>query len=183
MGQNAAHFVPSLIVKLQMETKDIITLLISGAALAVSLISLYFSLWYKKVSLVGCLAAWDSATNKNALLSNCEITLSNTGNQELLLREVIVEIVGDIEGELTPVIETEKIPMVIKPGAVILLTLPIPKLFMNKLIKNNSRMKLEFHLFTPKAELQIASKILTPFHENEIRNEDWEPFNLGKSKM
>jgi len=164
-----------------MEQKDIITILISGGALAVSLISLYFSLWHKKIALVGCLTAWDSPINGDE--SYCEITLSNTGNQELLLREVIVDIEGGSEEWAVPVIKTQNIPMVIEPGSIALLTLPIPKLFMRRLTDRDKMMKLEFHLYTSKAELRIASKTLTPFNENNIPKDDWIPFKLSKPNM
>lgn len=71
-----------------MEAKDIITLTISGGALAVSLISLYFSLFHKRFSLIGTLAAWNPRTENFESSQACEIAISNTGNRELVLREI-----------------------------------------------------------------------------------------------
>ncbi|WP_417446983.1 hypothetical protein [Kangiella sp.] len=122
-----------------METKDIITLVISGGALTISIISLYFSLFHKRTSLVGTLTAWNPRTEVYDNSQICEISVSNTGNRELVLREIDIMSYPEMEAELSPVLESEQIPFVLKPGEIKLFTFPIPNYtFKNSLIKIES---------------------------------------------
>lgn len=162
-----------------MEAKDIITLIISGGALVVSLISLYFSLFYKRISLVGTLAAWNPRTENFENSQVCEIAISNTGNRGLVLREIEILSFPEIDGELFPVLESELIPAVLKPGEMKLLTIPIPDLYLQKLVKGNRVLRLNFHIFTTEASLKLATKDLTPpVGGADIPESDWKPFKL-----
>ena len=139
--------------------------------------SLYFSTWHKRVSLVGSLVSWTSDSPDDERAAICEISLSNTGNQELLVREAHVEPEnwGD---ELVPQIKSPDIPQVIKPGSVVLFKLPIPTLFMEQLANNNRKIILKFEIITPKADTKFATKKLSPFNGGEVSEQDWKPFKL-----
>lgn len=162
-----------------MEAKDIITLTISGGALAVSLISLYFSLFHKRFSLIGTLAAWNPRTENFESSQACEIAISNTGNRELVLREIEILSFPEIEGELFPILKSEQVPTVLKPGEMKLLTFPIADLYLQKLAKENRMLRLNFHIFTAEATLKLATKNLTPpVGGADIPESDWKPFKL-----
>lgn len=162
-----------------MEAKDIITLTISGGALAVSLVSLYFSLFHKRISLVGTLAAWNPRAENFENSQVCEVAISNTGNRELVLREIEILSFPEIEGELFPVLESEQVPAVLKPGEMKLLTFPVPDHYLQKLAKENRALRLNFHIFTTEATLKLATKDLTPpVSGADIPESDWKPFKL-----
>lgn len=162
-----------------METKDLITLTISGGALVVSLVSLYFSLFHRRISLVGTLAAWNPRTENFEHSQACEIAISNTGNRELVLREIEILSSPEIENDLFPVPESDQVPAVLKPGEVKLLTFPIPDRYLHKLAKEKRMLRLNFHIFTTEAKLKLATKDLTPpVGGADIPESDWKPFKL-----
>lgn len=157
----------------------IITIAFSGGALIVSIISLYYSLFRKRISLVGCLAAWNPRTELQENTQVCDITLSNTGTRELLLREIEVLSSPERDGEIFPALEVEEVPAVIKPGEIRLIKLPIPNFYLGQLAARHQKLKLEFHIYTTDAKLKIASKELTPpINDTTIPQRDWKPFKL-----
>ena len=161
-----------------MTSNEIMALLISGAALGVSVVSLYFSTWHKKISLVGCLVRWESGSIDEDQSATYEFTLSNTGNQELLLREIHVEPACWKENEFVPVLSVENVPQVIGPGAVVLFRVPISNRFISQLAKDNRNIKIRFEVITPKAEVKNALKELTTLLELDPSKDDWKAFKL-----
>lgn len=166
----------------KMELKYIFSFGFSTAALLISFTSLYFSLWYKKTSMVGALACWNPTVIEEPLFQTCEITLSNNGNKEFLVRDVLIDYEPSVEGELVPMLKTE-LPLVLKAGEIKLLRLNIPNLFMEKAQESGSMMQLEFHIIDLYGRLQLAEKSLTPHVEgSNISRNDWIPFKLRKVK-
>jgi hypothetical protein len=157
---------------------EIFALLISGAALAVSLVSLYFSTWHKKTSLIGCLVSSGSYLDEDETQDVYEFALSNTGNQALLLREVHVQPVDWKEKELVPVPEIKDIPSVIEPDAVRLIKVPVSNKFINSLAEQSRDFNIIFEFITPKAEVKNATKTIISNLELDEKKESWEAFIL-----
>jgi hypothetical protein len=162
-----------------LELADIVSNCLAAAALTVSLVSLYFSLFHKRISLIGTLAAWNPRTDRVERCQVCEISLSNNGNRELLLRELEILSLPEREDELFPIIECDNIPAVIKPGEIKLVTFGVPNLYLQKLASEGRLIRLNFHIFTTDAKLRIATKDLCPISDEvEIPKSDWNPFKL-----
>jgi len=166
-----------------MTINEIITICISGAALSVSLVTLYFTYFHKKLGLIGCLAAYNTESDSDPLLGNYEFSLSNSGNKELLVREAQLDLVGATGQYIVPEVLSSELPVVIKPGQMHLLRLGIPGLFMRNAAKSGDKVLLRFHVFSPEARSFFLSKELKLLNEElEIDAKGWEPFKLGKSE-
>ncbi|WP_144401351.1 hypothetical protein [Francisella philomiragia] len=160
--------------------ESLITLFISFGSLIISLISLYFSLFYKRISFVGALASWNPRIVSYDDSQVCEIAVSNSGNREFIIREVDIFDSPEEQGDTFPILKIDNVPMVMKPGEIKLLTFPIDDYYLLKLRDRNKRFKLEFHIYTDKAKHMIAIKELSPniVSEEGTPKSDWEPFKI-----
>ena len=164
-----------------MELEAIIAILISGVALGVSAISLYFTLFHKKVALIGCLAAYKTEADEDALAAEFAFSLANTGNRELLVQEVAIDVVGSGGGDLVPELESTRIPTVLKAGEIKLVVLQIPARFMRNAAHAKQKLQLEFHIFAPDGQLRLTTKLLDIISEELVLSEEcWKPFKLGR---
>ncbi|MFC1577603.1 hypothetical protein ACFL36_01195 [Thermodesulfobacteriota bacterium] len=164
-----------------MTTNEIIALCLSGAAFLVSFTTLYFTIFHKKLALIGCLTAYKTESDNNKLLGDYEFSLSNTGNKELLVREIQVDLIGASGNYIVPEIYSTEIPAVLKPGQIFLLNICLPSLFMRNATKSGHKVSIQFHVLSPKAKLYIVSKELEFLNEElEINSEGWKPFRLRK---
>jgi len=107
-----------------------------------------------------------------------EFALSNIGNQELLLRDVHVEPENWKEKEGVPVIKTKDVPVVIKPGTVKLLKIPVLRGFISRLASDNRILNFRFEFITPKAEIRNANKTVNSNLELDSKKKSWKPFKL-----
>lgn len=173
-----------------MALEAIIAILISGVALAVSALSLYFSLFHKKVALIGSLAAYKTHSHDDALMSEFEFSLANTGNRELLVQQAAIEVVGSSGGNLVPELEPTEIPTVLKAGEIKLVILRVPRRFLENIARDEKDVQFEFHIFAPGGQLHSTTKRLNLiFEEGEVSDDDhaalegednWKPFKLGR---
>jgi hypothetical protein len=145
-----------------MTTNEIITICIASAALLVSLVTMYFTHFHKKLGLIGCLAAYNTESDSNPLYGNYEFSLSNTGNRELLVWEAQLDLVGAIGQYTVPEVPSSELPTVIKPGQILLLSFGIPVLFMRNAAKSGYKVLVRFHGFSPEAKSFFLSKCLVP---------------------
>jgi hypothetical protein len=160
-----------------MTTNEIITICIASAALLVSLVTMYFTHFHKKLGLIGCLAAYNTESDSNPLYGNYEFSLSNTGNRELLVWEAQLDLVGAIGQYTVPEVPSSELPTVIKPGQILLLSFGIPVLFMRNAAKSGYKVLVRFHGFSPEAKSFFLYKELKPLNEElEIDAKGWEPF-------
>lgn len=171
-----------------MTNNEIITTCISIAALLVSLATLYFSVFYKKIGLIGCLQAWNqqNATkggNHDPLKIDIEFSMSNIGNRELLIRDVEVNWEKPPKNDMTPILSSKEIPCVLKPSQILLIRFDVPVLFMKWLSDLNQKLQIRFHVVSPEGKLYFLDKYLTPYtndNEMEYDKDDWKPFRLEK---
>ena len=147
----------------------------------VSVVTLYFTYFHKKLSLIGCLAAYYTESDTDPSFGRYEFFLSNTGNRELLVREAQLDLVGVNGQYAVPEISSTELPAVLKPGQILLLSLGIPSLFMRNAAKSGHKVILKFHVFSPEAKSFLLFKELTLLDDDlEIDAQGWEPSKLGK---
>lgn len=169
-----------------MTNNEIITICISTAALLVSLATLYFTVFYKKIALIGFLLAWNQqhATTEgehDPLKADVEFSLSNTGNRELLVRDVEVNWERPPNNDITPILSCKEIPCVIKPSQILLVRFDVPLLFMKRISNLNQKIQIRFQVVSPEGKLYFLDKYLTPCTDDmEYDKDDWRPFHLGK---
>jgi hypothetical protein len=169
----------------QLTSNEIITICISVAALLVSLITLYYSIFYKKIALVGCLLSWNHPypqnddAEKNVLVADVEFALSNTGNRELLIKEVEIDWENPPKKAITHIIFTKDLPCVLKPSQISLIRFGVPILFMKQIENLNQKLLIRFQVISPNGKLHFLSKYVTPCTGDSDWNEaDWKPFTL-----
>jgi len=162
-------------------TIDIITISISIVALLVSLITVYFSFFRKKLSFIGCLTAFHTLSKNDPMKGRFEFSLSNNGNRELLVRDIIIDLVNAPNGMLLPVIDSEEIPIVLKPGQIVLSNIELPNLFLHKVAESDSIVLFNFQVYSPDGKLFIATKEIKFNNKDlEIGNNQWKPFKMEK---
>ncbi|WP_084976558.1 hypothetical protein [Plesiomonas shigelloides] len=107
-----------------MENKDIISISISIIALASSILAIYLSHWHKTSKAILCLNDRLFDCLNGNMIRDLSYTLSNTGNQELFVKDVSLLLGQSPLGNLRDsssflVIPTNRIePFVIKPGEI-----------------------------------------------------------------
>ncbi|WP_394171341.1 hypothetical protein [Saccharospirillum alexandrii] len=160
---------------------DWIAVGISSAALLVSVISGYFSLFHKKNRLVAVIAAWQLDKDPKVNHIRCEVSLANNGNLDLLVRAVEIEYEEKSESDILPELEVDEIPAVLKASELMLLPLELPKRFLNMATKMDLRLALSIHIYTLEGNLMLAKKLLNPVTvDNPPIEPDWQPFVMHK---
>jgi hypothetical protein len=177
----------SQITNNQLTSNEIITISISIAALIVSLVTLYYSVFYKKIALIGTMLSWnrpnpqEDEKKEKRLDVNVEFALSNIGNRELLIKEVEVDWENPPENALVPYIFPEEIPCVLKPSQIKLIEFKVPLFFMKQIKNQNQKLVIRFQTISPNGKTYFLSKHLTPYTDDmEWIAEDWKPFTLSK---
>ncbi len=169
-----------------MTSNEIITIIISIGALSVSLATLYFSLFYKKIAIIGSLLAWNqqhatNVENHDPLTADVEFSLTNTGNRELLIREVEIDFEDEPTNEIVPIVRSKEIPCVIKPSQIMLVRFDVPLLFMKIIASKNQKMLIRFQVITPDGKFHFLDKYLEPFAGDnnwEYDKQNWQPFTF-----
>lgn len=132
-----------------MTNGEVIAVCISIGALCISLATLYLSFFHKKISLIGTLASCNVPIDENVELE-LEYSLGNTGNQELLAREINLEVDDEGESHGVPVIEINEIPAVIRPGEIKLVRFKLPlKHFLVPLSREKKALLIFFEIHSP----------------------------------
>lgn len=166
-----------------MITLDSISIWISVFALCISALTLYFTIFHKKHSLVAVLANWTNDEDPENLESVCEIGLFNNGNRDLLIQSVEIDLSAPRPSTLYPELELDNVPCSLNAGKSRLLRLRIPKRFMETAQAANCLLKVVIYIYTLEGELRIATKKLVPvagdMHPSPL---DWTPFSLRKVK-
>ena len=144
-----------------MTTNEIITLIISGSAFALSGVSIYLSFFYKKISAIGNLIVYKTDFDEHGSV-DCVFSFSNNGNKEILLRSVDIDLINWEEGELVPEISSSQLPAVIKSGGVSLVELSIPKYFCEALSHKQKEFSLNFNVISSDGTQYSASLTLRP---------------------
>lgn len=124
---------------------DIAALIISLLAVGISGFTFYFNHFHKKVSIVGALVSTGVAAEEQRPYAEHEYSLSNTGNQELVVRDFLVEASDQKLAQAFPTPTSKDLPVVIRPGEVKLVRLKvsIPK------TKEDHRDTIVFRIFAP----------------------------------
>lgn len=161
---------------------ETVTFFFSATALVLSSITVYFSHFHKRTSLVGMFVAWNPGTVNVPLCQICEFVLANTGTKEVVLREIETTTHPEKEGETFPILEIENVPDVIKPGEIKIYRMAIPDQYLERLYGNNQKMGIAFSLFTSNATLLQATKYISPI-QTDIPKEDWKPFKAKRIKI
>jgi len=162
-----------------MTTNEIITLIISGLAFVISGASFYFSFFYRKTSLIGNLLIYTTDFEGHGSV-DCEFSFSNTGNKEILLRGVDIDLIKWEYGDLVPKILSPQLPIVIKPGGVSLVKLSIPKYFCEKLSHKQKEFSLDFSVISSDGTQYFATLILMPMIIDEDGNIGFLPESLKR---
>ena len=166
-----------------MEKNELVSLTISALALLVSLITLFLTQFFKRNSLVGVIASWNTGAEISEEFQICDVTLSNTGNRELLVRDIELLCSPEKGDETFPVVEHTNIPVVIKPGEVKLLKINVPNYYLKFLSSRKQKLKFLFHIYSNDVTLYVCEKTLSfPYKNNEPTKEDWKPFKMFKAK-
>lgn len=153
---------------------------ISLGALSVSLLTLYLTFLRKSIRLVGTLAAIYIPDEEMSDPAKVEVAFSNTGNLELLIREVIAERVPR-KSELVPEAETQHLPTVIKPGQVVLIQLELPHRYLRDVAGNEDALRLEFEVIDPYANIRgLGKDIGFETGTLDATESAWEPFYLER---
>ncbi len=160
-----------------------LTTLLSIAAILISLATLYLSFFHKKISMIGVLASCFVPDEQESNI-DMEYCLSNTGNKELLIREVSIEVEDiDPQNTLVPEIDAKNLPVILQPGKMQLVEFQVPyKHFLKKALHGNKKIEIWFHVhsltgnaYTIKHNLQYEeSTVFLP------KNDSFTSFKLGK---
>jgi len=145
---------------------DVIAICISAVALIVSLLTLYLTYFYQKVSLIGRLVLYNTNSTVDKLCGEYKFSLSNSGNKELLVWEVELDIENKI-GYLIPELSIGEIPAVIKAGAILLLRIDIPIIFMRLAASNNVNVIVKFQIVSSDGIAYVLSKEFKPLDIKE----------------
>jgi len=160
-----------------MDAGNVVATTLSSLALLVSAATLYLTYFRKKAALVGCLAAMSAPEVDDVDNWSFEFALSNTGNIELLVREVALE---PPKIGLVPEITPEALPAILKPGEVQLLTLELPNRFCRQPAQIQHGVTFTFHVFSSRGTVYAPRKALGPLREvGGTTKADWVPFTLG----
>jgi len=161
---------------------DWIAVGISSAALLVSMVSGYFSLFHKRNRLVAVIAAWQIDKDPQVNHVRCEVSLANNGNRDLLIRAVEIEYEEKSDSDVLPELEIEEIPSVLKAGELMLLPLELPKRFLSIATQMDLRLALSIHIYTLDGKLMLAKKLLNPVTADSPPSEsDWQPFVMHQT--
>ena len=165
-----------------MTTIEIITICFSSIALLVSSLTVYYNFFRRKLSFVGCLAAYNSPLDEDKMIGNYEFSLSNNGNRELLVREVMVDYLDAPDQFLSPMIKSNEIPAVIKPSQILLVKVPLSHHFMEVAVKEGFKVLIQFCVFSPDGDNYMVPKLFEPLtQELDINPDGWKPFKMEKS--
>jgi hypothetical protein len=163
-----------------MTTNEVLTIIISSAALLVALTTLYFTFFHKWLGLIVCLAAYKTESENDPMCGNYEFSLSNTGNRELLVREAFLDLEGATGDSLVPEVSNSLLPVVMKPGQMLLMSFDIPNLFMRNVANSGNKVIFRFHVFSPEGKAYLPSTTIEIINEElEIHTNGWKPFKLG----
>ncbi len=141
---------------------ELITLVLSVIAILLSGFNTYITFFYKKNSLVGGILSFgipDKNTPTPASI-DIECSLSNTGQRELLVRDVSIVPEDGTGVSIVPVLKRTGIPCVLKPNQITLVKFYIPVLFANTLAFKKIPIPIEFEITSSDGKTYIASKRL-----------------------
>jgi len=170
-----------------MTQNEIITIVLSAGALLVSLLTLYFTYFHKRAGLVGVLVGRKHRISPKYIYE-IEYALSNTGNVQLILKEVKV-LIGHSASEMklgahsVSDSECSDSPAVIEPGNVKLVHLRFMEDAIAKAKKNTGRCFVSFTLISSRGIIYELMHDLTSLNDYDIETEliAWEPFKLKNS--
>lgn len=152
---------------------------LSVLALLVSGTTLYLTLLRKKAALVGCLLSMTTPEVGDADDWNFEFALANTGDVELLIREVDLDL--PTSGTV-PEISATALPLVIRPGQVAPLDFGLPNRFCRQVLHSQERVAFNFHIFSSRGSTYVARTLVTLTDGDVVPPKvNWAPFTLGQA--
>jgi len=162
-----------------MNPGTVISLVLSAFALLVSGATLYLTLLRKKAALVGCILAMTIPEAVDREDWNFEFALANTGDVELLLRDVDVDLPT---GGLVPEIASAACPVVLGPGQVRSLALKLPNKFCRRISQSREPLTFKLHFFSSRGTAYISRASVTLTEGGiEAPKSNWAPFTLGRA--
>lgn len=165
---------------------ELLTVSVSAVALGIALVTLYLSYFYKRAGFTAILLTrhYDDVHGKcdNAL----EYCVGNTGNQILILRDVML-IIGYAKGRpsagpiMRPHTECLGLPLLLKPGNVKLINLRIAAKALAQARQAHQPCHVCFSLVTPLGTKYDLLHDVTALdeHNTEGHNLVWEPIRLS----
>ena len=159
-------------------TLDIITILIASIALIISIVTVIRQFFYKKFSFDSCLIFHES-TEGSFSPFNFEYSVANTGNVVLILREIIIEPINPPKPATTLNIETNNIPMILKPEQLEMVKFNIPRKLLPKNTLKEFKLKVSFIIISPKGDMFSVPHHLNFNDRKELMDEGWKPFRLN----
>lgn len=177
---------------------SIVALAVSGVAVAVSLLTLYFTFFHKRAQLVGAMVLLDESARGNFDIE-MEYVLCNIGNVQLILKNITAQKTraGDDPKVMGSVIldsaHTPALPIIIEPQNTKLVTARVRKddlrvarehkewcFVVFEIISSRGKFYEARHNYT-KLEVQLEPKVpgepLVVWHEPEV----WKLFKLKRT--
>lgn len=161
-------------------TTSILALVVSGFSLVVSLLTLYFTFFYKRTALIGQMVAISTQSRMTPTEMEFECSFSNTGTREVLIREININLTPWPANELVPAIETVNLPLIIRSGEIKLVKFQISSGWIFAQGGNQIVIELKFELVSSDGSVYLMSKKLEPCVNEETLPESWmTPFKLN----
>lgn len=162
-----------------MNSGTLASIALSALALLVSGATLYLTLLRKKAALVGCLLSTTTSEVGEADDWNFEFALANTGDVELLVREVDLDLPAS---GTVPEISAIALPLVIRPSQVVPLDFGLPNRFCRQVLHSQEPVAFNFHVFSSRGATYVARTLVTLTDGDVVQPKaNWMPFTLGRA--
>nr|WP_319571662.1 hypothetical protein [uncultured Draconibacterium sp.] len=143
-------------MKHSLSTIDIITIVLASLALIISIITVIKQFFHKKLAFNACLIQYLSMTGAFEKFY-CEYSIANTGNIELVVKEVSIVPVNPPVNVDIPRITPSNIPCLLKPGQMQMTNITIPARMAQKAIRKKFKIKLNFVVVSPNGKVFYVS--------------------------
>ncbi|ODU93054.1 MAG: hypothetical protein BGP23_14185 [Lysobacterales bacterium 66-474] len=153
-------------------------MVLSAFALLVSIATLYLTFLRKKAGLVGCLLTMTAPEIGSAEAWGFEFAFANTGDVELLVREVDLAVQTD---GFVPELSSDALPFVLEPGRVRPLALELPNRFCRWVEQDQQRLTFNFHFFSSRGTQYVSRMSVTLGADGpDASKANFAPFTLGR---
>ena len=167
-----------------MDTADTVSVVISALAFIVSVVTSYFTLFHKKISFLAKFIRW-RPKDEGGGSHVCEISVSNTGNRELFLQKIgLSKFPDDSKRPEVAEAECDKVPLIIKPDKIELLSFGIENHLLQGLTQHNQMLAIEIEWYAADLNVRRASILLkTPFEPADPEAEFFDQTPSETQKM
>lgn len=160
-----------------------LTLTISGLALLISAWNFYRIHFYKTAILIGQISTLHTQAKDNSHEMEFWFSMANSGNVEVLIHEIILNLSPWSKNELVPEVTSSDLPTVIKPGEIKLIYFRLPSQFIFDVGGQDVTIELQFDPTTSQGEIHPMRKSLKPIISEDSIPPSWlAPFKMDSSK-